>query len=149
MDLDNIIFSTGSTFIFESWIYEANDDNKLQGRLLKDSTHHEDLAISLIVTDQLTERFARLAMSNLTQISWLTYFDSNSSSALKMESYLGSFYDRPNSFSLGLHNMASVHQEFNSGYFRNAFKKSGPFPFGLHNMATSYQALLQGSTSLV
>ena len=36
MDLDNMIFSKGSTFIFGSWIYEAGDDGKLQGRLLKD-----------------------------------------------------------------------------------------------------------------
>ena len=28
-DLTNMIFSTGSTFIFGSWIYEAIDDGKL------------------------------------------------------------------------------------------------------------------------
>jgi hypothetical protein len=42
-DLDNMIFSTGSTFIFGSWICEADDDGKLQGHLLKDSANHEDL----------------------------------------------------------------------------------------------------------
>jgi hypothetical protein len=36
MDLDNMIFSTGSTFIFGSWICEADDKGKLQGRLLED-----------------------------------------------------------------------------------------------------------------
>jgi hypothetical protein len=45
MDLDKIIFSMGSTFIFGSWIYEADDDGKLQGRLLKDLACHGDLAI--------------------------------------------------------------------------------------------------------
>jgi hypothetical protein len=45
--------------------------------------------------------------------------------------------------------MASVHQEFNSGYLQNSLKKSSPFPFGLHDMATSYQILLQGSVSPV
>jgi hypothetical protein len=149
MDLDNMIFSAGSTFIFGSWICEADDDGKLQGRLLKDSTRHEDIAILTTTTDQLAGRFARLAMSDPTQISWLTDFDSNSGSASETESYLGSFCDRPSSFPLGLHSMDSIHQEFNLGYFQNSFKKSGPFPFGLHNMATSYQALLQGSTSSV
>jgi hypothetical protein len=45
MDLDNMIFSTGSTFIFGcskktfifgSWICEADDKGKLQERLLED-----------------------------------------------------------------------------------------------------------------
>ena len=57
-DLDNMIFSTGSTYIFGSWIYEADDNGKLQSRLLEDSDHHEDLYISATTIDQLTGRFA-------------------------------------------------------------------------------------------
>ena len=37
MDLDNMIFPMGSTFIFGSWIYEAGDDGELQNRLLESS----------------------------------------------------------------------------------------------------------------
>jgi hypothetical protein len=66
MDLDNMIFSMGSTFIFGSWIYEADDDGKLQGHLLKDSARNEDLAISMTTTYQLAGRFTRLAMSDPT-----------------------------------------------------------------------------------
>jgi hypothetical protein len=66
---------------------------------------------------QIIGRFVRLAMSDPAQISWLTDFDSNSSFASEMESYPGSFCDGLSSFLLGLHNMALVHQEFNSGYF--------------------------------
>ena len=62
MDLDSMIFSTGSTFIFGSWIYEADDNGKLQSHLLKDSNHHEDHSISVTTTGQLTGRFAQLAM---------------------------------------------------------------------------------------
>ena len=69
MDLDNMIFSKGSTFIFGSWIYEACDDGKLQGRLLENSDHHQDFFISVTTTDQLARRFAQLVMSNPTQIS--------------------------------------------------------------------------------
>ena len=69
MDLDNMIFSKGSTFIFGSWIYEAGDDSKLRGRLLEDLNHPEDHSISVTTTDQLTGRFAQLAMSDSTQIS--------------------------------------------------------------------------------
>ena len=61
-----MIFSTGSTFIFGSWIYEAGDDGKLQGRLLEDSDHHQDLSISVTTIDQLAGRFAQLAMSDPT-----------------------------------------------------------------------------------
>jgi hypothetical protein len=61
-----MIFSTGSTFIFGSWICEVDDDGKLQGRLLEDSARHEDLAILMIATDQLAKRFARLVMSDPT-----------------------------------------------------------------------------------
>ena len=56
-DLVNMIFSTGSTFIFGSWICEVGNDGKLQSRLLEDSDHHEDLSISATTTDQLTVRF--------------------------------------------------------------------------------------------
>jgi hypothetical protein len=61
-----MIFLMGSTFIFGSWICEADDDGKLQSRLLEDSDHHEDLSISATTTDQLTERFAQLVMSDPT-----------------------------------------------------------------------------------
>ena len=66
MDLDNMIFSKGSTFIFGSWIYEAEDNGKLQGCLLEDSDHHQDYPNSMITTDQLAGRFAQLIMSNPT-----------------------------------------------------------------------------------
>jgi hypothetical protein len=64
-----MIFSTGSTFIFGSWIYEAGDDGKLQSCLLKDLDHHEDLSILVTTIDQLIGRFTQLVMSDLTQIS--------------------------------------------------------------------------------
>ena len=60
MDLDNMIFSMGSTFIFGSWIYKAGDDGKFQGRFLEESDHHQDHLISTITTDQLVGRFAQL-----------------------------------------------------------------------------------------
>ena len=96
-DLDNMIFSKGSTFIFGSWICEAGDDGKLQGRLLEDSDHHEDHSISVTTIDQLAGRFAQLAMSDPTQISWLHASDSNSGSAFETESYSSSF-GKPSSF---------------------------------------------------
>ena len=66
MDLNNMIFSTGSTFIFGSWICEADNNGKLQGRLLENSDHHEDHSISATTTDQLAGRFAQLTMSDPT-----------------------------------------------------------------------------------
>ena len=69
MDLNNMIFSTGSTFIYGSWICEADNNGKLQSRLLEDSDHHEDHSISATTTGQLTGRFAQLEMSDSIQIS--------------------------------------------------------------------------------
>ena len=142
-DLDNMIFSTGSTFIFGSWIYEAGDDGKLQSRLLEDSVHHEDFSILATTIDQITRRFAQLMTSDSTQVSRLCASDSNSGSASEMESDPSSFED-PSSFPTGLQNTASAYQEYNSENTQNLFKKSDPFPFGLHNMAKSYQARPEG-----
>ena len=91
MDLDSMIFSMGSTFIFGSWIYEADDNGKLQSRLLEDSNHHEDYSISATTADQITRRFTQLVMSDSTQVSWLCVSDSNSGSTSEIESYLSSF----------------------------------------------------------
>ena len=137
MDLDNMIFSMGSTFIFDSWICEAGDNGKLQSRLLEDSVHQEDFSISATKTDQITERFTRLMMSDSTQVLRLCASDSNSGSASKMESDPSSF-EKPSSFPMGLKNAALANQEYNSEYTQSLSKKSGPFPFGLHNMATCY-----------
>ena len=85
-DLDNMIFSMGSTFIFGSWIYGVDDNGKLQGHLLEDSDHHEDLSISATTTDQLAGRFTQLVMSDPTQISRLCTSNSNSGSTSETES---------------------------------------------------------------
>ena len=108
MDLDNMIFSTGSTFIFGSWIYEAGDDGKLQSRLLEYSDHLEDLSISATTTDQLAGRFVQLVMSDPTQILRLCTSDSNLGSASKMES-LPSSFEKPSFFPAGLQNAASAY----------------------------------------
>jgi hypothetical protein len=62
-DLDKMIFSTGSAFIFGSWICEADDKGKLQGRLLEDQENQEDLTLSTRLTKELAGRLSHLAMS--------------------------------------------------------------------------------------
>ena len=115
MDLDNMIFSTGSTFIFGSWICEADNNGTLQSRLLEDSNHHEDYSISATTIGQITRRFAQLMMSDSTQVSWLCASDSNSGSASEIESYPSSFR-KPSSFLVELKNAALTYQEYNSEY---------------------------------
>ena len=127
----------GSTFIFSSWICEAGDDGKLQSHLLEDSVHHGNFPILATTTDQIIGRFAQLEMSDSTQVSRLCASDSNSGSASEMESDPSSFED-PSSFPMGLQNVASAYQEYNSECTQNPFKKSDLFLFGLHNMAKSY-----------
>jgi len=113
MDLDDMIFSKGSTFIFGSWICKAGNDGKLQGCLLEDSDHHQDHPILTITTDQLARRFAQLVMSNPTQFSQIHAPDSNSGSASETKSYPSSFR-KPSSFLTKLRNMTSTYQEYYS-----------------------------------
>ena len=115
MDLNNMIFSTGSTFIFGSWICEADNNGKLQSRLLEDSKHHEDYSIPATTTDQISGRFAQLMVSDSTQVSRLYASGSNSGSASEIESYPSSF-GKPSSFLVGLKNAALTYQEYNSEY---------------------------------
>ena len=142
MDLNNMIFSTGSTFIFGTWICEADNNGKLQSHLLKDSKHHEDDSISTTTTDQISGRFAQLIVSDSTQVPQLCASDSNSRSASELESYPSPF-GKPSSFLMGLKNAALTYQEYNSEYAQNPFKKSNLPLLGLLNMATSYQARLR------
>jgi hypothetical protein len=58
-----MIFSMGSTFIFRSWICEADDQGKLQGRLLEDQENQGDLTLSARLTKELARRLSRLTMS--------------------------------------------------------------------------------------
>jgi hypothetical protein len=95
MDLDNIIFQTGSTFIFGSWICEADNNGKLQGHLFKDPDHHKEFPISTTTTDQLTKRFAQLIVSDSNQISRPRVSDPNSSSKAK---FYPSAFKKPSSF---------------------------------------------------
>jgi hypothetical protein len=132
MDLDNMIFSTGSTFTFGSWICEADSQGKLQGRLLEDRKDQEDLILSARSTEELVERFLRLAMSESLQVSPTIEFNSNSETESTSETNLGFFHDKPGSFPMGLRNSASIHQEINSSLLQNPSMKLGPFPIDLN-----------------
>ena len=118
MDLDNMIFSTGSTFIFGSWICEADNYDKLQSHLLKDPDHHEEFPISTTTMDQLTRRFAQLIISDSNKISRLRASDSNSSSVSKVKSYSSAF-KKPSSFGIGFQSTT----QNNSDYPQSSFKK--------------------------
>jgi hypothetical protein len=69
MDFDNMIFPAGSTFVFGSWIYVADDDSKLQSRLTEIPTAQHALVAPAIMMDQLAEKFSRLSIFDLTRIS--------------------------------------------------------------------------------
>jgi hypothetical protein len=62
-NLDSMIFSTGSIFIFGSWICEVDDKGNLYERLLEDQENQEDLTLSVRSTKEVAESLSRLAMS--------------------------------------------------------------------------------------
>jgi hypothetical protein len=143
MDLDNMIFSIGSTFIFGSWICEADDKGKLQRRLHEDQENQEDLTLSIRSIKELIRRLSRLTISESIQVLPTIEFNSDPGTGSALETNPSSFHDKPSSFPMGLWNIASIHQEINSSLLRNSSIKLGPFPFRLNNMAKSCQILLQ------
>jgi hypothetical protein len=63
-----MIFSMGSTFIFGSWICEADDKGKLQGRLVDDQENLKDLTLLARSTKELVGRLSRLVISKSIQV---------------------------------------------------------------------------------
>jgi hypothetical protein len=139
MDFDDMIFPMGSTFIFGSWVYEADDEDNLHGRLVKALEAHDDLTLLMGLARDLVKRFLGLTMPESTQALTTTDLDLVSGSDFSSESNLGSFGIEPSSFPIGLRNAASTLQEINSNLVQVSFKKLGHLPTELNNMAKTYQ----------
>jgi hypothetical protein len=103
-----MIFPMGSTFIFRSWVYEANNEGNLHGCLIEALKAHEDLTLSMGLAEDLTERFSGLTMPESTQAPTTTDLDLVSESDSSSESNPVSFGIEPSSFPIGLWNAAST-----------------------------------------
>ena len=68
-DLDDMIFSMGTTFIFGSWVYNADDHGKLQDHLIEIPMNQDFSAISADMPEHLTEKFDNLSISDSTRTS--------------------------------------------------------------------------------
>jgi hypothetical protein len=109
-----MIFPMGSTFIFGSWVCEADDKGNLHGCLIEALEAHEDLTLLTGLAKDLAERFSGLTMPESTHAPTTTNLDLMSGSGSSSESYPGSFGIEPSSFPIGLRNAASTLQEINS-----------------------------------
>jgi hypothetical protein len=134
-----MIFPMGSTFIFGSWVYKADDEGNLHGRLIEALEAHEDLTLSTRLAEDLVERFLGLTMPESTQAPTTTDLDLVSGSDSSLESNPGSFGIEPSSFPVGLRNAASTLQEINLNLLQVSFKKLGHLPTRLNNVAKTYQ----------
>jgi hypothetical protein len=94
-----MIFLKGSVFIFGSWVCKADDEGNLQGCLIKTLEAYEELALPMKLTKDLTER---LTESESTRAPTTTSLYLTSGSDSPLESYPGSFKDKPSPFSMGL-----------------------------------------------
>jgi hypothetical protein len=112
MDFDNMIFPMGSTFIFKSWVYEADDEGNLHRCLIEVVEAHEDLTLLTGLAKDLAERFSSLTMPESTQAPTITDLNLVSGSDFSSESNLGSFGIEPSFFQL------------DSGTQHQLFKKS-------------------------
>jgi hypothetical protein len=97
-----MIYSMRSTFIFGSWIYEADDEDKLQGCLLEDQENQKDFTLSVRSIEELVRRFSHLRMFESTQVSPMIEFNSGSETESASKTNPGSFHGKPGSFSMGL-----------------------------------------------
>jgi hypothetical protein len=138
-DFDDMIFPMESTFIFGSWVYEANDEGNLHGRLVKTLEAHEDLTLPTGLAKDLAERFSGLTMPESTQAPTTTDLNLVSGSDSSLESNLGSFGIESSSFLIGLRNAASTLQEINLNLLQVSSKKLGHLSTGLNNVVKTYQ----------
>jgi hypothetical protein len=99
MDFDDMIFPMGLTFIFGSWVCEADDEGNLHGCLVE---AHEDLTLLTGLAKNLTERFSGLTMPESTHAPTTIDLDLVSGSDSSSESNPGSFGIKPSSFPIGL-----------------------------------------------
>jgi hypothetical protein len=67
-----MIFPKGSTFIFGSWVCEADDEGNLQGRVVETLEACEELTLLTKLTEDLTER---LTVSESTRTLTATSLD--------------------------------------------------------------------------
>jgi cystathionine beta-lyase/cystathionine gamma-synthase len=106
-----MIFLVGTTFILGSWIYEADDNSKLQSHLMKISTPQVSLDVSTTTLDQLAEKFSYLSISDSTRTrEVITNQDSHSGmSGLEIPSEVQD--EDLVRFPLGLENSASIYQD--------------------------------------
>jgi hypothetical protein len=135
-----MIFPPRSTFIFGSWVCEVDDKGNLHGHLVEAPEAHKDLTL----LTKLTKDLERLTVSELTRAPTTISPDSTSELSSFLESYLGSFEDKPSPFLIGLRNAASTLQEIGSNMLQVSSKKLGCFPTELNNVAKTYQDLLRG-----
>jgi hypothetical protein len=143
MDFDNMIFSTGSIFIFGSWICEAVSEGNLQGHLVKAQKAQEEITLPTGSAEDLTERLLGLTVSESTRALTTTSLNLTSGSDSPLGSNPGSFKNKPSSFPIGLRNAASNLQNINSNLLQVSPRKLSRLPTGLNNVARAYQDLLQ------
>jgi hypothetical protein len=103
-----MIFPMGSTFIFGTWVCEADDKGHLHGRLVETLEAHDDLTLLTGLAEDLAERFSGLSMPESTQASTTTNLDLVSGSNSSTGSNSGSFGNKPSSFPIGLWNATST-----------------------------------------
>jgi hypothetical protein len=115
-DHDNMIFSVGTTFIFGSWIYEVDDNGKLQSHLMEISTLQASPDISTTTLDQLVKEFSHLSIfvPTLTRevIIKQDPHSDMSRSEIPSKVQAGDLVHFP----LGLNNSASIYRD-TTGYF--------------------------------
>jgi hypothetical protein len=107
-DFDDMIFSTGSIFVFGSWVCKADNKGNLQGCLIEAQDAREELTFLTGSAEDLAKRFSSLTVSESTRAPMTTRLDLVSGSDFSSEFDPGSFRDKSSSFPIELWNAAST-----------------------------------------
>ena len=97
-------FLTGTTFVFGSWICEADGDGKLQSCLIEESDY-EDIKINQMEEQQLVEKMIKLSTSSPSQTDDEGY---ETDSETKNKTDYNSRTIVPQVFPYGLQNSTSI-----------------------------------------
>ena len=95
-DLDlNMIFSAGTTFVFGSWIYEANGDSKLCAHLREEKEFGDE------VGHELAEKMTKLSTLNPTRNEEESGYETDSEKEIQPDSKTIFIAQEPSQIGLG------------------------------------------------
>ena len=124
-----MIFSAGTTFVFRSWICEADGDGKLHTRLREEKEFDDEVEYELA-------KMTKLSTSDPTRNEEESGYETDSEKGIQPDSK--TIFTAKEPSQIGLGDATTIMKEYNPYDFK---KNSGTY--GLYNTASIYQHFTQ------